>query len=88
MVTPHTISDLWREKKHILVPSLESHLDADLEQALLTFKQKKIEQKLEAIGYKLRACKDEDDTIILLEEHQRLTSLKQTICLKLHRVVV
>ena len=88
MVTPHTISDLWREKKHITVPSLESHLDADLEQALLTFKQKKIEQKLEAIGYKLRACKDEDDINILMQESQRLTTLKQTICLKLHRVVV
>ena len=55
---------------------------------LLKVNKKEIEQKLEAIGYKLRACKDEDDINILMQESQRLTTLKQTICLKLHRVVV
>ena len=88
MVAPDPVSTLWRDKKHITVPSIESHLSPDLDQTLLTFKQKKIEQQIEALGYKLRASKDDEETNLLLAESQRLTTMKQAICLKLNRVVV
>ena len=86
MINAYSISKQWYEKKHIAVPQIDTHLKEDLDQSILTFKQKKIDQKLEANSFQLRECKNDDDMMILLSERQHLTNLRKTICDKLGRV--
>lgn len=88
MVESYSVSDLWLKEKHIAVPSIESRLYKDVEESILTFKQKKIEQKIESLSYKLRECKDEEQQMMLLAEHQQLVELRQTVCKSLRRVIV
>ena len=88
MVESYSISDLWLKEKHISVPSIESRLYKDVEESILTFKQKKIDQKIEALGYRIRESKDEEEQILLLAEHKQLVELRLTVCQKLRRVFV
>ena len=86
MIDAYTVSKQWYEKKHILVPQMDTHLKEDIDQSILTFKQKKLDQKLEINSYKLRECKNEDDMMILMAERQQLTELRKAVCQKLNRV--
>ncbi len=88
MINSYSVSKQWYEKKHIVVPQIDTHLKEDLDQSILTFKQKKLEQKLEANGFKLRECTNEDDMMLLLAERQQLTDLRKAVCDKLNRVIV
>ncbi len=88
MLTQYQISDQWRDKKHILVPSPETHLRRDLEETILTFKQKKIEHELEQNAFQIRSCTDPDDTVILMAQRKQLIQTWQAVCQKLGRVVV
>ena len=88
MLTQYQISDQWRDKKHILVPSPETHLRRDLEETILTFKQKKVEHELEQNAFQIRSCTDPDDTVILMAQRKQLIQTWQAVCQKLGRVVV
>ena len=88
MVESYTVSDLWLTEKHISMPSIESRLYKDVEESILVLKQKKIEQKIEALSYKMRECKDEEESLILLAEHSQLVNLRQAVCQQLRRVIV
>ena len=88
MLSPYNISPLWLDRKNITVPTIESHLRTDLEQSILTFKQKKVDRRLEQNAFELRSCTNDEDTIILMAQRKQLTDLRQAICDKLHRVVV
>lgn len=88
MINSYTVSKQWYEKKHITVPHIETHLREDLDQSILTFKQKKVDQMLEANGYKIRECKSQEDTDILLAERQQLIEVRKALCEKLNRVIV
>lgn len=87
MMDTYTLSKQWYEKKNIPTPSIETHLREDLDQSILSFKQKKVDQMLAANGYELRECNNEDDLEILMANHQRLTDLRKKICEALNRVV-
>ena len=88
MVESYTISDLWLKEKNIAVPSIESRLYKDVEESVLTFKLKKIDQKIEALSYILRECKDEEEQMMHLAKHQQLVELRKAVCKPLHRVIV
>lgn len=88
MLNTYSISPLWLKEKSISVPSIESRLSQDLDESILTFKQKKVEQKLETNSFKLRECTSDDDMLILMNEQQKLNKLRQAICEKLNRVIV
>ena len=88
MINSYTVSKQWYEKKHITVPHIETHLREDLDQSILTFKQKKVDQMLEANGFKIRECKSQEDTDLLLAERQQLIEVRKALCEKLNRVIV
>ena len=88
MISSYDISPLWLERKNISVPTIERNLRTDLEQSILSFKQKKIDQQLEHNAYELRSCTNEDDMLILMAQCKQLTELRKAICDKLNRVVV
>ena len=88
MLTSYNISPLWFDRKNIVVPTIEGHLRTDMEQTILSFKQKKIDRQLEHNAYELRSCTNEDDMLILMAQRKQLTTLRQAICEKLNRVVV
>lgn len=87
MINSYTVSKQWYEKKHITVPHLDTHLKEDLDQSVLTFKQKKLDQQLEANSFKLRECKDDDEIMILMAQRKQLTELRKAVCEKLNRVI-
>ena len=77
MINSYTVSKQWYEKKHITVPHIETHLREDLDQSIL-----------KANGFKIRECKSQEDTDILLAERQQLIEVRKTLCEKLNRVIV
>lgn len=87
MINSHSVSTLWRDKKNIVVPTIETHLYADTIESLMSFKLKKIDQQLEENSYKLRDMKDEDDMMILLGQRQQLLEIKRKICDRLRMVM-
>jgi DNA primase len=88
MLNPYALSPLWHERKNIPIPSIEVHLRTDVEETILSFKQKKIDRLLEQNSFELRSCTDEDDQQILMAQRKQLTDLRKAVCEKLHRVVV
>jgi hypothetical protein len=88
MVDSYSISDLWLKEKHIAVPSIESRLYKDVEESVLSFKLKKIDQQIEALSYILRECRNEEEQMIHLAKHQQLVELRKAVCKLLRRVVV
>jgi DNA primase len=88
MINSYTVSKQWYEKKHIAVPCIETHLREDLDQSILTFKQKKVDQLLEANSYRIRESKTPEDTDLLLAERKQLTEIRRLLCQKLNRVIV
>ncbi len=88
MINTYALSQGWREVKHVNIPSIEAHLAADLVESILTFKQKKVEQRLEANAYSIRACTDEEEMTLLMAQRQQLMQQRITICQQLRRVVV
>ena len=88
MVESYSISDLWLKAKNISVPSIESRLYKDVEESILSFKLKKIDQKIESLSYVLRECKDEEEQMMLMAKHQQLIELRKAVCKPLRRVFV
>ena len=88
MVDSYSVSDLWLKEKHIAVPSIESRLYKDVEESVLSFKLKKIDQQIEALSYVMRECKNEDEQMIHMAKHQQLVELRKAVCKLLRRVVV
>ena len=88
MVTTYSLSNRWEQDKHIIVPTIETHLAVDVNESLLTFKQKKIEMLLKENSYKLRGCSDEDEITLLIAQRQQLLELRKAVCGQLRRVVV
>ena len=86
MLSSYSISKRW-EDKGIIIPSIETHLRIDLEESILTFKQKKIDQLLEENSYQLHTCQNDDDITILMAERKQLTDLRRAICQQLRRVI-
>ncbi len=87
MMSTHAVSPLWADKKTILVPGIEDNLGTEVEESILSFKEKKIDQLIKEIGFQLRECKDEDDMMILMAKRKELDIVHQNICNHLHRVV-
>lgn len=88
MINSYSVSKLWSEKKNIIVPTIETHLYADMSESILSFKQKKVDQKLEENSYRIREAKSDDDLMILMAERQNLLELRKKICDQLRIVVV
>ena len=88
MLNPYDISPSWMKLKNITIPTIEGHLRTDVEETILSFKQKKIDRQLERNSFELRSCTNEDDMIILMARRKQLTELRQAICEQLNRVVV
>ena len=88
MLNPYSVSPLWMERKNIAVPTPLTYLRREVEETILSFKQKKLDQELEKNAYQLRTCTDPDDTLILMAQRQQLTQLRQAVCKQLNRVIV
>lgn len=88
MISTHSISKQWAEKKKILVPSIETHLYTDMDEAIILFKQKKVDQMIEENQYKLRENLSEDDMLITMAEQQQLLEIRKSLCKKLDISVI
>lgn len=88
MLNPYNISPLWQERKNITVPSILTHLRREVEESILSFKQKKLEQELENNALQLRSCTNPDDILILMAKRKELIELRQAVCTQLNRVII
>lgn len=79
------ISDKWAEK-HISVSRPERLVKEDVRYALLTFKLKKLDHKIESTDRQVRYATSEDDIMMLVAEKLNLVRLRQQICSELNCV--
>ena len=87
MLNPYSLSKMYGPKYKIKAPSIEEHLQTEIEESIHTFQLKKIDQMLEANGLQLRECSNEDDLTLLMAERQQLTERRQELGHSLHRIV-
>ena len=88
MMDTHSVSKEWRKRYSIIVPSIEDHLQTDMEESILSFKQKKLDKLLENNKFQLRECTNDDDSILLMSERKQLVELRQKVCEQLRRIVI
>jgi len=86
MMNTYTVSEQWQKVKNIPVPTIEQHIAADLEESVLSFKQKKLDKMMEENGFRLHDCRDEEEMMLLMAERKRLTDLRKQVCDQLRRV--
>ena len=87
MMSTYSLSPNWTDKKTITVPDPEWHLGIEVEESILAYKKKKIEQRMADLQYRLRQCKDEDDQILLMAEYNELSKIRNQVGASLRQVV-
>ena len=86
MLDTFRISDTWRQKQ-IFVPSLEDNLQTDLEETILAFQLKCINDRINDNARRFREVKDDEQMMLLLAEKKQLIDLRRQIGQALHRVI-
>lgn len=86
MIAPRQISDLWHQRD-IFVPSFDDRLEMDVTESLLTFKVKKLKQRMDAVDNQLKSVSDPDKLLFLLSQKNELNKLHVLIAKDaLHRI--
>ena len=81
------ISDKWAKEKHIYVPTPEDKLQVDVEETILNFKMKKLEQKINSIDSQFPYATDDDERLMLMAQKMQLNKIRQKLGAALNRVV-
>ena len=81
-----SLSPSW-SKKNIYIPSHESKLPQDITESLLSFKQKRLQQRMNDVDLRMKGCTDYDEMQMLLAEKQELVRLNIKIGTALRRVI-
>ena len=87
MMSTYGLSPQWEEKKTIAVPNPDDNLNVELEETILAYKKKKLEQRMADKQYELRQCKDPDEQMIIMAQYNELKQLQQQAGQSLHQVV-
>lgn len=87
MMSTYGLSPQWEEKKTIAVPNPDDNLNVELEETILAYKKKKLEQRMSDKQYELRQCKDPDEQMIIMAQYNELKQLQQQAGQSLHQVV-
>lgn len=75
MIAGYEISPLWRQKNEIYTPTPEERLEEDVVESLLSYKLKKVEQRMESVDLRLRQTRDESEMLQLLAEKKQLVEM-------------
>ncbi|KWW29046.1 MAG: DNA primase [bacterium P3] len=87
LMSGYTISPRWKDK-HIYVPTPEERLAADVVESVLSFKARKVEQRMQSVDMQLKTCTDEEVMFQLLAEKNELKKLHIAIGHgALHRII-
>jgi len=86
MIQDYHVSDNW-SKKNIHVPTMEENLQKDLNESMLIFKMKKLEQRLADIDSQFNYLSDDDEKLTLIAQKMSLLKLKKDIGEALNRVI-
>lgn len=86
MMDDYHVSEKWKEK-HIYVPTRQERVRADVEESLLTFKLKKLDVKIDDIDRQFPYLSDDEERLMLMAQKMSLIKIKQTLGLKLNRVI-
>ncbi|MBP5541156.1 MAG: DNA primase [Bacteroidales bacterium] len=87
MMSTYGLSPQWEEKKTIAVPNPDDNLNVELEETILAYKKKKLEQRMADKQYELRQSKDPDEQMIIMAQYNELKQLQQQAGQSLHQVV-
>ena len=87
LVVNCTVSDNWKERFRIYVPSWEDNLDKDVTQSLLRFKQQKLDGRIKNIMEQLKRPMSDDDTMMLLYDLNNLKKLRVMVARELNQII-
>lgn len=87
LVVNYTVSDNWKERFRIYVPSWEDNLDKDVTQSLLRFKQQKLDGRIKNIMEQLKRPMSDDDTMMLLYDLNNLKKLRVMVARELNQII-
>lgn len=88
MMTEYHVSDNWQTLKHIHVPTPDDRLRADIDDSLLNFKLKKLEERITSIDRQFAYATDDQERLMLIAQKMQINKLKQKLCESLNRVIV
>ncbi len=82
------ISENWQKEKHIYVPRPEDRIRNDVEESLLNFELKKLNQRIGNIDVQFPYAKDDDERLMLMAQKMQLQKVCREIGDKLNRVII
>lgn len=85
---PYELSEKWAEKHRIYTRSELHHLDKKVVNALISFKQKKVEKMIDKLQEHLKTVHEEEASNNIMMEIKDLLEMKMVFAGKLGRVVV
>ena len=87
LVVNYTVSDNWKDRFRIYVPSWEDNLEKDVNQSLLRFKQQKLDGRIKDIMEQLKQPLSDDDTMLLLYDLNNLKKLRVMVARELNQII-
>ncbi len=87
LVVNYTVSDNWKERFRIYVPTWEDNLEKDVSQSILRFKQQKLDVKIKNIMEQLKQPLSDDDTMLLLYDLNNLKKLRVMVARELNQII-
>ncbi len=87
LVVNYTVSDNWKDRFRIYVPSWEDNLEKDVNQSLLRFKQQKLDGRIKDIMEQLKQPLSDDDTMMLLYDLNNLKKLRVMVARELNQII-
>jgi len=87
---PFVLSDNWEKMHRIFVPTEDESkiLEQSVKHSILSFKLKKVEEKLAGNAHEIKELKNDEDLIILMEKQKNLLTAKKDISLALGRIII
>lgn len=87
LVVNYTVSDNWKERFRIYVPTWEDNLEKDVSQSILRFKQQKLDVRIKDIMEQLKQPLSDDDTMLLLYDLNNLKKLRVMVARELNQII-
>lgn len=83
----YMVSDNWKQRFQIYVPTWEDNLGKDVSQSILRFKQQRLDERIKQLMEQLKQPHSDDDMILVLNDLNNLKKIRVMIARELNQII-
>lgn len=83
----YMVSDNWKQRFQIYVPTWEDNLEKDVSQSILRFKQQRLDERIKQLMEQLKQPHSDDDMILVLNDLNNLKKIRVMIARELNQII-